>query len=617
MGGQHVKRLRAAAVVLAALVGVSTITALNAGASPVTSGAPIVVPKHHKQKAVCGQAPVGVAHCDAHMQTQDDGVTPADTTSPAAGSYGPADLQSAYSLPSATAGGGQTVGIVDAYDQPNVEADLAAYRSQYGLPPCTSSGVNAGCFRKVNQNGNTSPLPTADAGWGQEIALDVEMVSAVCPNCHIVLVEANSANFSDLNAAENTAARMANAVSNSWGGSEFGSETFYDSNYNHPGVAITVSSGDSGYGVEFPASSKYVTAVGGTSLTRSATSRGWTETAWSGAGSGCSQYESKPTWQTDTGCSKRTITDVSAVADPNTGVAVYDSYGSGGANWFVFGGTSVASPIIASTYALGGNTAAVSNASILYSHRSSLWDVISGSTGSCGGSYLCTAKVGFDGPTGLGTPNGTVAFGGTAGGAATTTSTTSPSTTSTTSPSTTSTTAPPTTTSTSTSTTTSTTMPPTGGQLVANGGFETGAFSPWVVGGGAPTPVLVAGGAHGGTYSARLGTPSGPEPRGDSWVYQTVTVPSSASKATLSFWYWPATMDSVWFDWQTAQVRNSSGTTLATIFKTASNTRQWTLKTFDLTPYRGQTIQLWFDVHEDGFGDLTEMFLDDVAVNWS
>jgi hypothetical protein len=319
--------------------------------------------------------------------------------------------------------------------------------------------------------------------------------------------------------------------------------------------------------------------------------------------------------QTDSGCSKRTVADVSAVADPNTGVAVYDSYGSGGANWFVFGGTSVASPIIASTYALGGNTAAASSPSSLYSKSASLFDVTSGNNGSCSGSYLCTATVGYDGPTGLGTPNGTGAFGGTSTAAPTSTSTT---TTSTTSPSTTSTTATTTPSSTTTSTsTTSTTAPPSGGQLVSNGGFETGAFSPWITGGGAPTPVLVASGAHTGTYSARLGTPSGTQPRGDSSVYETVTVPSSASKATLSFWYWPASNDNVFFDWQTAQIRDTSGRNLAQIFKTASNARTWTLRTFDLTAYRGKTIQLWFNVHEDGFGGLTEMFLDDVAVNWS
>jgi subtilase family serine protease len=170
-----------------------------------------------------------------------------------------------------------------------------------------------------------------------------------------------------------------------------------------------VSSGDAGYGVEFPAASQYVTAVGGTSLTRSSNSRGWTETAWSGAGSGCSAYITKPSWQTDAGCSKRTVADVSAIADPNTGVAVYDSY-SMGAGWMVFGGTSVAAPIIGAVYALAGNAGSVNYGSSSYSHLSAFFDVTSGSNGSCGGTYLCTGSVGFDGPTGNGTPNGTGGF---------------------------------------------------------------------------------------------------------------------------------------------------------------------------------------------------------------
>jgi subtilase family serine protease len=176
-------------------------------------------------------------------------------------------------------------------------------------------------------------------------------------------------------------------------------------------VAITASSGDGGYGVEFPAAAQTVTAVGGSSLTRASNARGWSETAWSGAGSGCSRYVPKPSWQHDAGGSRRTVADVSAVADPNTGVAVYDSTPYQGASgWMVFGGTSVSSPIIASVYALAGNAGSLSNGSFPYSHTSSLFDVTSGSNGSCSPSYLCTATAGYDGPTGLGTPNGTGAF---------------------------------------------------------------------------------------------------------------------------------------------------------------------------------------------------------------
>src|SRR5947207_6893410 len=185
--------------------------------------------------------------------------------------YGPADLQSAYRLP--VGNPGATVAIVDAYDDPTAESDLAVYRSQFGLSACTTAN---GCFRKINENGQTSPLPAADPGWAGEISLDVDMVSAACPGCRILLVEASSSYGSDMFAAINQAvAQGARFVSNNWGSDEYSSETLVDQSYlNHPGVAITASAGDNGWGAEFPASSRYVTAVGGTSLTRSGTARG-------------------------------------------------------------------------------------------------------------------------------------------------------------------------------------------------------------------------------------------------------------------------------------------------------------------------------------------------------
>jgi len=265
--------------------------------------------------------------------------------------YGPADIQSAYGLTSVAAsyGADQTVAIVDAYDLPTAESDLALYRSHYGLSPCTTAN---GCFKKVNQAGTTSSYPAADAGWGGEIALDLDAVSATCPQCHILLVEANSASGSNLAVAVNRAAAMgATQISNSYGGSEFSGEDLSQSAYNHPGVAVTVSSGDSGYGVEFPAASQYVTAVGGTSLYKDSSARGWSESAWDGAGSGCSAYIPKPAWQTDSPCAMRVVADVSAVADPYTGIATYDSYGTGSYPWQQVGGTSLASPVVAAAYA--------------------------------------------------------------------------------------------------------------------------------------------------------------------------------------------------------------------------------------------------------------------------
>jgi subtilase family serine protease len=339
---------------------------------------------------------------------------------------GPKQLQSAYNV-AGLSSGGRTVAIVDAFNDPNAASDLATFRSTYGLPPCT---VASGCFKQVNQTGATSPLPTTDAGWSEEISLDVDTVSSVCPDCHILLVEANSANTPDLDAAEDTAAKGAGvtAISNSFGGDESSSELTDDAHFNHPGIAITASSGDSGFGVEWPAASQYVTGVGGTTLTAATgTARGWTETAWSDAGSGCSAFEPKPSWQHDTGCAKRTVADVSADADPNSGVGIYDTENSCGSSslcdlliglgvvqgldgWAQVGGTSLSSPLIASIYALAGNAGSITAGSFPYSQTAHLNDVTSGSNGSCSGSYLCTAGPGYDGPTGLGTPNGTAAF---------------------------------------------------------------------------------------------------------------------------------------------------------------------------------------------------------------
>jgi subtilase family serine protease len=358
--------------------------------------------------AVCpGPSAPGDAHCHARVTVHPDGAPVVNTTP--RGLF-PADLQSAYATPSATAGDGQLVAIVDAYDNPNAENDLNVYRAQFGMAPCTTAN---GCFRKVNQNGVEGSYPRGDVGWGQEIDLDIEMVSALCPRCRILLVEASSPTMNNLGTAVNTAVALgATVVSNSYGGSEFSGELAAEQSFfRHPGVAITVSSGDNGFGVEFPAASQFVTAVGGTHLVRASNARGWSETAWNGAGSGCSAFVPKPAWQTDGECANRTVADVSAVADPATGVAVYDSYGRRtSVGWLQFGGTSVAAPLVGAIYALAGNGGGGVGASFSYAHTSGLNDVTSGSNGSCGGSYLCTAGAGFDGPTGLGTPIGTSAF---------------------------------------------------------------------------------------------------------------------------------------------------------------------------------------------------------------
>ena len=357
-------------------------------------------------RPVCpGPAAPGTSRCHARVVTDTRGI-PMAALAPSG--YGPLQFRIAYGLP-ASASTVKTIAIVDAYNDPNIESDLGVYSKQYGLPVCTTAN---GCFKKVNQTGGTS-YPQTNAGWALEISLDVEVAHAICPNCKILLVEATNNSVANLLAAEDYARTHANVVSNSWGGSEFSSETTstYDGHFNHIGIPITFSSGDSGYGAEYPASSQYVTAVGGTTLTLNTNNTRKSETVWAGAGSGCSAFEPKPTWQKDTGCIRRTVADVSADANPNTGAAVYDTVKyQGRSGWFKVGGTSLSSPIIAAAYALAGNGTSTVDGSYPYSHKTALFDVTSGSNGTCGGSYLCTGKAGYDGPSGLGTPKGTSGF---------------------------------------------------------------------------------------------------------------------------------------------------------------------------------------------------------------
>jgi subtilase family serine protease len=362
---------------------------------------------HAPSQAVCPSAPFDAARCHAHVVTDDNG-NPFATTGPAG--YGPVQFQGAYSLASVAASPTtRRIAIVDAYDDPSVENDLKVYSGTFGLPSCTTAN---GCFKKVNQSGGATP-PRKDSGWALEISLDVQVAHAGCPNCKLLLVEATSSSFSNLLAAVDYATRNADVVSLSWGSGEFASETAtaYDGHLNRPGIPITVSSGDNGYGVSYPAASRYVTAVGGTTLTLTGSNTRSTETVWSGTGSGCSAFEPKPAWQSDGGCTHRTVVDVSADADPSTGAAVYDTAGYfGRSGWFQVGGTSLAAPLVASIYALAGNGGSTASGSYPYGHTASLFDPVSGTNGTCKPTYLCTAGTGYDGPTGLGTPNGTGAF---------------------------------------------------------------------------------------------------------------------------------------------------------------------------------------------------------------
>ncbi len=350
---------------------------------------------------VCGDVLPGFARCNSLLR-DDAGARP---MGPNISGLTPANLQQAYKL-DITKGGGQTVAIVDAFGDPNAEADLAAYRSNFSLPACTTGN---GCFKKTNQVGQQSGYPSGDQGWALETSLDLDMVSANCPKCNIILVEANSNSFSDLGASVTEAAKLgANVISNSYGGGEFSGED--TSSPFNAGVAVTASSGDGGYGTQYPAASVYVYSIGGTYLSKASNKRGWSEVVWGGTGSGCTQYVARPAWQAflSKDCKNRLMNDVSYDASPGSGPAIYDTYGYSG--WLVVGGTSVGSPAIAAIIGLAGNGTGTHNASWIYTkahHTSKLvTDITTGSNGGCSPTILCNAHKGWDGPTGWGTPLG-------------------------------------------------------------------------------------------------------------------------------------------------------------------------------------------------------------------
>ena len=377
---------------------------------------PLISHPYHNYKHVCPfiNEP-DVARCHAEVVTDTAGQQIVAATL-LTGSYGPLAFRGAYGV-SGISATTRTVGIVDAYDNPTILNDLDTYSDNFGIPRLNRCPVSTGtaavpCIQKVDQNGGTN-YPTGTS-WADEIALDVEVVHAMCQNCNILLVEAASNSDSNLIAAADQRAYLmgANVISNSWGGSEISGETTYDGYFNHPGVVYVFSTGDTGYGVEYPASSPNVTAVGGTSLQVNSDYTYNSETVWNnnlGApGSGCSTDEAKPGFQHDPGCSNRTVADVSADADPNTGAAVLLN-----GSWSQYGGTSLAAPLVAAVFALAGGVGNTLGNSLPYANLNygiNLRDVTSGSNGSCGGSYLCTAGLGYDGPTGLGSPLGLTAF---------------------------------------------------------------------------------------------------------------------------------------------------------------------------------------------------------------
>ena len=379
------------------------------------------------------------------------------SASAAEGAYGlrPQDFHRAYSLPS-NASVPQTIGIVDAYDDPNAEADLGVYDREFGLPECSAAN---GCFTKINQNGASSPLPAPSGEWALEVALDLETTHAVCENCRIVLVEAESNSIASLEAAEDRAVLAgATEVTNSWGAAEPLTDS---AAFNHPGVVITAAAGDNGYldwdafyagergSVLYPAASPHVVSVGATRLSVKPNGEWAGESVWNNSdgasGGGCSSSFAAPPWQRDlpdwsaVGCgSERSVADVAADGDPYTGAAVYDSTPWEGfvLGWMPVGGTSLASPLVAAAYALaGGAHGQAYPAQGLYENAvydpSTLHQVTSGSNGeclvassaagesgcsaaqeaaSCGGRTVCMAGAPYGGASGVGTPDGLGAF---------------------------------------------------------------------------------------------------------------------------------------------------------------------------------------------------------------
>jgi subtilase family serine protease len=586
---------------------------------------------------------------------------------PAGVGYGPSQLQSAYALTAASAadGAGRTIAVVDAFDDPTAASDLATYRSSAGLPVVPS-------FEKLNQNGQTSPLPAeapADDDWTLEESLDLDMASAICPLCKIVLVEATNDSGTGLDVAENAAAGVAGYISNSWGGTETSSDTTLDStDFNHPGDVITASAGDSDFGVIYPATSPNVVAVGGTSLSTASNSRGWTEKVWNttqgseGTGSGCSTIEPQPSWQTAlglTGCTKRIDNDTAADADPNTGVAVYDtSNGNGG--WNEVGGTSASSPMLASMYALAGN-AGSTPADDIYTHTANFFDITSGNDGTCSPAYLCTAETGYDGPTGIGTPDGITGLvaGTTTGNTVTVTNpgsqtgtvgtavslqihATDSATGQTLTYSATGLpaglsisssgliTGTPTTAATSSVTVTATdttgahgsasftwTISTSGGggctnhtQLLGNPGFETGSAAPWTT-----TPdVINENGSgetsHSGSWFAWL---DGYGTTHTDTLSQTVTIPAGCTATSFSFWLHIDTAETTTktaFDNLTI---TANGTTIAT-FSNLNHANGYTQHTYSLGSFAGSSVTVKFTGVEDSSLQ-TSFVVDDTAIN--
>jgi hypothetical protein len=402
--------------VSAGLVGVVLLCCLSSQAASAAGG--FRASRVEPPTRVCRPASPGHAECPAVRvpwvsADSPDAVGGAFEGSGEGGGYTPAEIRAAYKIPG-TGGSGQTVALIDADRDPEAYKNLTTYRARYGLPECTEE---SGCFKEVNQKGQTKNYPENNTEWGYEISVDLDMLSAACPECKILLVEAENNAVLHLSEAVTEAYNLgANVISNSWNSAE--TKEFekdwaeWGAKYiSHPSVPITADSGDNGYGVSFPASTPYVIAVGGTALRSEPKSeRGWVEEVWHGTGSGCAlKVEKKPSWQLDTGCSFRTDNDVAAVASTSTPVSFYDTYGYKG--WENVGGTSVGAPIVAGVEALAETSVKELGAKIFYEKPGHEFEVTKGNNGTCTPEYLCTAGKGYNGPAGMGALDGVPTLG--------------------------------------------------------------------------------------------------------------------------------------------------------------------------------------------------------------
>ena len=362
-----------------------------------------------------GSVPIGYARPTVWLLSQTP--MPDSIINPKAAKFVNVDeMKKVYGLDQLTAqGAGATVAIVDAYDSPNVEANLGTFSTLYGLPACTTGN---GCFKKVNQTGGATP-PAYNNGWGLEINLDTQWVHAIAPLAKIILVEANSNSDDDLFTAEAYAATVASVVSNSWSGGEYSGQSYYDAYMSNPYVTYLASSGDSGGFIGYPSTSSKVVAVGGTTIGMVQSSP-WpvtfpvVETGWSGSGGGCSAYTPSLPFQkplVPTICKKRAVPDISMDADPNSGVLVRYTF-PGGGGYYIVGGTSLACPMMAGVIGIVNGLRAADSKTALSNTLQHLYDnglsatyirdITSGKAGVW--PFLWSSTVGFDFVTGLGAP---------------------------------------------------------------------------------------------------------------------------------------------------------------------------------------------------------------------